>query len=77
MTTSNHRPYTYPSGRIKVLSLDWLFGFRNIEAKKPIRTPEDMKGLKLRVPTSQLYSKLYCFRIFCLILPIHICNKSF
>ena len=26
---------------------------------------------------SQLYSKLYCFRIFCLILPIHICNKSF
>jgi len=41
---------------IKVLSLDWLFGFRNIEAKKPIKTPEDMKGLKLRVPTSQLYT---------------------
>ena len=41
---------------IKVLSLDWLFGFRNIEAKKAIKTPEDMKGLKLRVPTSQLYT---------------------
>lgn len=41
---------------IKVLSLDWLFGFRSIMAKKPIRTPEDMKGVKLRVPTSQLYT---------------------
>ena len=41
---------------IKVLSLDWLFGFRNIETKKAIKTPEDMKGLKLRVPTSQLYT---------------------
>lgn len=41
---------------IKVLGLDWLFGFRNMTTKKPIRTPEDMKGLKLRVPNSQLYA---------------------
>lgn len=41
---------------IKVLSLDWLFGFRSMMTKKPIRTPEDMKGIKVRVPTSQLYT---------------------
>ena len=41
---------------IKVLSLDWLFGFRSIMAKKAIKTPADMKGVKLRVPTSQLYT---------------------
>lgn len=41
---------------IKVLSLDWVFGFRNMITKKPIKTPADMKGLKLRVPTSQLYT---------------------
>lgn len=41
---------------IKVLSLDWLFGFRSMITKKPIKTPQDMKGLKIRVPTSQLYT---------------------
>ena len=41
---------------IKVLSMDWVFGFRNMECKKPIKTPEDMKGLNIRVPTSQLYT---------------------
>lgn len=46
---------SYEKG-IKVLSLDWLFGFRNMVTKKPINKPEDLKGLKLRVPTSQLYT---------------------
>lgn len=41
---------------IKVLSLDWVFGFRSMMTKKPIRTPADMRGVKLRVPTSQLYT---------------------
>lgn len=41
---------------IKVLSLDWVFGFRSMETNKPIKTPEDMKGLNIRVPTSQLYT---------------------
>jgi TRAP-type C4-dicarboxylate transport system substrate-binding protein len=41
---------------IKVLSLDWLFGFRSMMTNKVIKTPEDMKGVKLRVPTSQLYT---------------------
>jgi len=48
--------YNAVTGPMLYQSLDWVFGFRNIEAKKPIKTPEDMKGLKLRVPTSQLYT---------------------
>jgi TRAP-type C4-dicarboxylate transport system substrate-binding protein len=41
---------------IKVLSLDWVFGFRSMMTKKAITTPADMKGLNIRVPTSQLYT---------------------
>ncbi|MBN2260635.1 MAG: C4-dicarboxylate TRAP transporter substrate-binding protein [Clostridiales bacterium] len=41
---------------IKVLSLDWVFGFRSMMTNKPIITPEDMDGLNIRVPTSQLYT---------------------
>ncbi|MCC5910456.1 MAG: TRAP transporter substrate-binding protein DctP [Clostridiaceae bacterium] len=41
---------------VKVLSLDWVFGFRSMMTNKPITTPEDMRGLNIRVPTSQLYT---------------------
>ncbi len=41
---------------IKVLSLDWVFGFRSMMTNKPIKTPGDMEGLNIRVPTSQLYT---------------------
>ena len=41
---------------IKVLSLDWLFGFRSMMTDVPIKTPDDMNGLNIRVPTSQLYT---------------------
>lgn len=41
---------------IKVLSLDWVFGFRSMMTNVPITNPEDMKGLNIRVPTSQLYT---------------------
>lgn len=41
---------------VKVLSLDWVFGFRSLMTNEPITTPEDMSGLNFRVPTSQLYS---------------------
>ncbi|MGL6064117.1 MAG: C4-dicarboxylate TRAP transporter substrate-binding protein [Fusobacteriaceae bacterium] len=40
---------------IKVLSLDYLFGFRSMLTENAIKTPNDMKGLKIRVPNSQLY----------------------
>ncbi len=41
---------------IKVLSLDWVFGFRSFMLNKVAKTPEDMKGLNVRVPTSKLYT---------------------
>ena len=41
---------------VKILSLDWVFGFRSMMTNKPITTPEDMDGLNIRVPTSQLYT---------------------
>lgn len=40
---------------IKVLALDYIFGFRSIMTNKEITTPADLKGLKIRVPGSQLF----------------------
>ena len=41
---------------IKVLTLDWVFGFRSMMTNKPINTPADMDGLNIRVPNSQMYT---------------------
>jgi len=41
--------------RIKVLALDYIFGFRNFKTNTVITTPDDLKGLKIRVPGSQLF----------------------
>lgn len=40
---------------IKVLALDYVFGFRNMMTNKEIKNPEDLKGLKIRVPGSQIF----------------------
>ncbi|WP_395338086.1 C4-dicarboxylate TRAP transporter substrate-binding protein [Ningiella sp. W23] len=40
---------------IKVLSLEYIFGFRNLITDKVITTPEDLEGLKLRTPGSKLF----------------------
>lgn len=40
---------------IKILALDYIFGFRSLITKKEIRTPKDLKGLKLRTPGSNLF----------------------
>lgn len=40
---------------IKVLSLDFIFGFRHIVTNKEIKEPADLQGLKLRVPASKLW----------------------
>lgn len=41
--------------RIKVLALDYIFGFRNLKTNKVITTPADLKGMKIRTPGSQLF----------------------
>ncbi len=42
---------------IKVLSLEYIFGFRNLITDKVIQTPDDLKGVKLRTPGSKLFIK--------------------
>ena len=39
---------------ITVLALDYVFGFRNVMTNKVIKTPEDLKGMKLRTPKSKV-----------------------
>ncbi|HEX2132475.1 MAG TPA: DctP family TRAP transporter solute-binding subunit [Actinophytocola sp.] len=33
----------------------WFFGMRHFTANKPIRTPEDLRGLRMRYPDSPIY----------------------
>lgn len=40
---------------IKILALDWTFGFRSLAGNKAINSPADLKGKKWRVPKSQLW----------------------
>lgn len=40
---------------IKVLSLDFIFGFRHIVTDKVIKEPSDLAGVKIRVPASKLW----------------------
>lgn len=42
---------------IKVLSLQYIFGFRNVISNKIVKTPSDLSGVKLRTPGSQLFIK--------------------
>ena len=40
---------------IKIISLDFIFGFRSIISNKEIKEPADLKGMKIRVPASKLF----------------------
>ncbi len=40
---------------IKVLALDFFSGYRFMKTNKEIYTPDDLKGMKIRVPKSQLF----------------------
>ncbi|GAB3456316.1 C4-dicarboxylate TRAP transporter substrate-binding protein [Insolitispirillum peregrinum] len=42
---------------IHVVLSNYLYGVRHILAKKPIRTPDDMKGMKIRVPNNVMQIK--------------------
>ena len=40
---------------IKILALDYIYGFRNLITQKVITTPEELKGMKIRTPGSKSY----------------------
>ncbi len=40
---------------IKILALDFIYGFRNLITQKVIKTPADLKGMKIRTPGSKSY----------------------
>ncbi|MGP4040189.1 C4-dicarboxylate TRAP transporter substrate-binding protein [Gracilibacillus sp. D59] len=40
---------------LKILSFNWYQGERHILANKPVMTPEDLKGVKLRTPDAPIW----------------------
>jgi len=41
----------------KVLSFMWVQGYRHFVTNKPIRTPEDLKGLRIRTPGAPIWQE--------------------
>jgi TRAP-type C4-dicarboxylate transport system substrate-binding protein len=40
---------------IKILALDYIYGFRNLITPRVVRTPQDLAGMRIRVPASDVY----------------------
>lgn len=45
--------------KMRVLSLNWLFGARDVIANKEIREPADMKNLSIRVPPNVMWIETF------------------
>ena len=44
---------------LKILAANWLFGVRHVLTDRPIRNPEDFKGLKIRIPPLQMWVETF------------------
>lgn len=42
---------------LKILASNWVYGERHTLTTKPVNTVEDLKGLKIRVPSNEIQSK--------------------
>jgi len=42
---------------MKVLSYNWVQGYRHFFTNKPIRNPEDLKGLRIRTPPAPIWQE--------------------
>ncbi|MCT8989219.1 C4-dicarboxylate TRAP transporter substrate-binding protein [Chelativorans sp. SCAU2101] len=42
---------------LKVVCFDWVQGFRHFFTNKPIRTPEDLDGLRIRTPPAPIWQE--------------------
>ena len=38
-----------------ILAANWLYGVRHMMTKKPVKTPEDLKGMKIRVANGRIF----------------------
>jgi len=41
----------------EVLSFNWVQGFRHFMTNKPVRTPQDLKGLRIRTPPAPIWQE--------------------
>ncbi len=42
---------------LKVLSFSWVQGYRHFFTNKPVRSPEDLKGLRIRTPPAPIWQE--------------------
>jgi TRAP-type C4-dicarboxylate transport system substrate-binding protein len=42
---------------LKILSFNWVQGYRHFFTNKPIRTPEDLKGMRIRTPPAPIWQE--------------------
>jgi tripartite ATP-independent transporter DctP family solute receptor len=42
---------------LKVLSFNWVQGYRHFFTNKPIKSPEDLKGLRIRTPPAPIWQE--------------------
>ena len=46
-------------GKLKILAANWLFGTRHLITDRAIRTPDDIKGLKMRIPPLEMWVETF------------------
>ena len=43
---------------LKALSFNWVQGYRHFFTNKPVKTPDDLKGLRIRTPPAPIWQEL-------------------
>ena len=46
-------------GKLKMLSANWLFGVRHLITDNAVRTPDDIVGLKMRIPPLEMWVETF------------------
>ena len=46
-------------GKLKILAANWLFGVRHLITDRAVRTPDDIVGLKMRIPPLEMWVETF------------------